>query len=287
MKKLLNFHEEATHQRLQEVCEQNGSRVFAKVRLADVLPIEESGITAEDYRFALQSHFDFVVTDSSNSTLFAVEFDGPSHETEEQVRRDSVKNRLCERFRLPLLRVNANYLFKKYHRMDVLTWLIESWFMEQDFNAQQEAGNIPYDEAFDPFMVIADPTKEGPFPYWLAREQQIKIHNLFDAGHIKNPIPSHMIARDEKGNYHAIAWIYVTDHRGVYVESGMRSQLFTPVLILGILEEILIIELYERLVRVLKGEQEPLLSWEIKLRLQQFKQSYPLASGAWYGEEPV
>lgn len=128
MKKLLNFQEALTNRRLKSVCEHNGALVFAKVRLADVLPIEESGISTDLYRFALKSHFDFVVTDSKHMPLLSVEFDGSLHNTVEQRERDSKKDKLCVHFGFPLLRINSRYLEAKYRSLDLLTWIVEKWF---------------------------------------------------------------------------------------------------------------------------------------------------------------
>ena len=79
LKRLLNLPESVTDQRLREVCDDFNAKVYAKVRVADVLPIERSGIDNGHYRYALQAHFDFVVTDSADQSLFAVEFDGSGH----------------------------------------------------------------------------------------------------------------------------------------------------------------------------------------------------------------
>ena len=74
LKKILNLHEEATHARLRKACQDWNARVYEKVRLADIFPIERSGIPDEQYRFALQAHFDFVIADSNHTPLFSVKF---------------------------------------------------------------------------------------------------------------------------------------------------------------------------------------------------------------------
>ncbi len=51
LKKILNFSEDGAYVRLKSACERHGASVHTKVRLADVLPIEGSGISKEDYRF--------------------------------------------------------------------------------------------------------------------------------------------------------------------------------------------------------------------------------------------
>jgi len=102
LKKLLNLPESVTDQRLREVCDDFNAKVYAKVRVADVITIENSGIDNDHYRYALQAHFDFVVSDDEDQPLFAVEFDGSGHSLPEAQRRDQLKNSLCDRFSFPL-----------------------------------------------------------------------------------------------------------------------------------------------------------------------------------------
>src|SRR5215469_278044 len=108
--KLLNRYEEVTYHRMKEIADRVGSHVFAKVRIADVLPINGSGISEKDFSYALQAHFDFVVTDGDSNALFAVEFDGPIHRNVKQIAKDFIKDKIACRFDFPLLRINANYL---------------------------------------------------------------------------------------------------------------------------------------------------------------------------------
>lgn len=106
-KKIFNIHEEATNLRLDEVCANYGAKAYPKVRVADVLPIENSGISSVEYSYALKAHFDFVVCDKDHMPQFSVEFDGPYHKKEPQKEKDQLKNKLCERFHFPLLRADS------------------------------------------------------------------------------------------------------------------------------------------------------------------------------------
>lgn len=106
--------------------------VYAKVRLADVLPIESSGISSDLYDFALTAHYDFVITDMSQRPLFAVEFDGPQHELSKQAERDLKKDELSRRFMLALFRIDSHDLFRTESRLDRLTELTERWFAGND-----------------------------------------------------------------------------------------------------------------------------------------------------------
>src|SRR5690606_9890744 len=105
-----NLSEKRTYDVLEKASMPHDAQIFAKIRVADVINIEKSGISNDLYRFSLQSHFDFVVADAKYDPQFAVEFDGPHHQTDEQRSRDLKKDNLCKRFELPLLRVNDDSL---------------------------------------------------------------------------------------------------------------------------------------------------------------------------------
>ncbi len=128
LKKILNSPERITYARLREVCELHVAEVHAKVRLADVLPIEGSGLSQAFYEFALQAHYDFVVTGRDQVPLFALEFDGPQHGHSPQSERDAKKDELSNRFGLPLLRIRAEDLCRTEWQLDRLTEKIKQWF---------------------------------------------------------------------------------------------------------------------------------------------------------------
>lgn len=81
LKNVVNLSEREVEVKLERVAAENGARVYSKVRFADVVTIEQSGLSAEAYRYALQSHLDFVITDDARSPLFAIEFDGGGHDS--------------------------------------------------------------------------------------------------------------------------------------------------------------------------------------------------------------
>lgn len=128
LKRMLNCPERITYHRLSEVCARRSAQVYAKVRLADVLPIEGSGLSQGLFEFSLQAHYDFVITDLAQNPLFAVEFDGPGHGKPAQVGRDAKKDELSRRFDLPLLRVFGDDLRRSEWKLDRLTEATERWF---------------------------------------------------------------------------------------------------------------------------------------------------------------
>lgn len=286
-KKILNLSEEATDLRLRKACEPRGASVYPKVRVADVLPIEGSGIEPEQYEFALKAHFDFVVSDSEHNPQFAVEFDGPGHRTTEQRTKDTVKDDLCKRFNLPLLRINFNYLPKKYRQMDLLSWFIEVWFLGREFAEAQEKGKVTYDEPFIPGSFLALSGRGQQFPLWLSLDARAEIWKLHLAGKCHQDTPSSAIARDSGGNYRAIAYILVSPDCGVLAETGMRSQLF-PIPISEALEDIVVLELFEKLKNALKGRGELLPMTVIEARCKTFRSHYKvLAASTCGGSSPL
>src|SRR5262245_50313923 len=93
---LLNSYEVLTADVLAEAAKVGGAVIAEKVRVADALEIASSGLTDEEYEYALKAHFDFVVvTGEEHTVLFAVEFDGPGHDVPDAARRDALKDAIC------------------------------------------------------------------------------------------------------------------------------------------------------------------------------------------------
>jgi len=286
LKKILNLHEEATHSRLKDACNDWEASVYSKIRLADIFPIEGSGISDKDFRFALQSHFDFVISNKKHDPLFAIEFDGHSHRKHTQIQRDKLKNQLCERFDLPLLRITSNFLQKKYRNMDVLTWLVEVWFLQEGFYDAQSKGQIPPDEPFDPLNFIMFPKSKERFPLWLSLNSNIKIKKLFENKLCKDPIPSVFIGRDKENNYKGIAFIRINDERGVCTRITMLKQQFS-VGMLDILNEILICELYEKVKKAIKDIKNAESLNQIIDRCNYYQNNYERYYVSTYGDSFV
>lgn len=143
---LVNGHEIVTDQALERAAATKGYRLAPKVRMADVLPIERSGISSAEYSYALKAHFDWVVTDGDDRTpQFAVEFDGSSHDDREVAARDTMKDHLCRFFELPLLRIDGTFL-RRVRRRPLLEILVDAWVAWKGFMEAQESGQISWDE---------------------------------------------------------------------------------------------------------------------------------------------
>ncbi len=204
-RKILNSSEEVTHEIVRKVASENGARTYAKVRIADVLEISASGLSNTEYSYSLKAHFDFVVADKDNMALFVVEFDGPQHDHDKTAQENDLKkNAICERFNLPLLRVNSDFVSRKVRRFTILGWLIELWFIQETFNQAQTDGSIPYDEPFMYFSIMSDSVDDLAkdrinFPYDLSLPSRLFVHQCCDKGLCEDITPSVYVAEDTNG----------------------------------------------------------------------------------------
>lgn len=227
---LVNLHEQAADKALRDAVAQHDGRVFPKVRVADVLPIDDSGISNDEYRYALQAHFDFLVASAQGEPHFAVEFDEPYHQTSAAARRrDATKDALCARFDLPLLRIGAPAL-TRYDRFTVLGWLAEAWFLYRWFEQARADRQIDYYDSFSPIFF------EGTLPdgrygatYDLGFGARCLIHSAWERGRcgsgvehvIQVPIPHEgyttayaLLGLGDKGPGHNSARQRRADRRG-------------------------------------------------------------------------
>lgn len=218
-KLLVNTYEATTHRLLEGSAAANGARVFSKVRVADVLPIEGSGVSSELYGFALRAHFDFVVADEASRPLFAVEYDGHQHETADGRSRDKKKNALCEEFMFPLARVRDEHIFREARGVDYLTWLAELFFSTKALEEAQENGIIPEDEPIDPMMFVTHPRIEGAFPLMLAGPARVALQKHARRGTILGPVPTSFTSCDDRGVTKTVAMISAPNGKTFWSEA--------------------------------------------------------------------
>jgi ssDNA-binding Zn-finger/Zn-ribbon topoisomerase 1 len=141
LKRLLNRSEELVYQRLQQVCDIHSAKVYVKVRVADVLPIEVSGLPDELFAFALQAHYDFVIVRSDEHPLFAIELDGPTHAAPAQRERDSKKDQLSYRFGLPLRRIRTRAIWENPGGLEVIAGEFQRWLNESHADTTRSGSN--------------------------------------------------------------------------------------------------------------------------------------------------
>jgi hypothetical protein len=117
-------------------------------------------------------------------------------------------------------------------------------------------------------------------------EARREIENLYQAGKIVDPAPSWHIGRAKNGTLHGFACIRIAENCGVWAKSAMRAQLFSEDLLPELLDDILVCELFEKLMSGLSisGAAEILSAMVEKARdhLNSYK---PIASFT-YGANP-
>lgn len=287
LKQIFNNYEKLTYNRLEKICRNVHASVYPKVRLADVFPITNSGISSKEFSFALKSHFDFIVCDNTTYfPLFAVEFDGKSHYTKVQKYRDTIKNKLTQRFNLPLLRINSRYLEKKYRELDLLSWSVELWFLSEAFWEAKESGAIPYDEPFNPSAISSLSDDGNRFPYFLSLDIRRKFNELFKQKKMKSSNISTWIGKDNNDNYYGVSWLFVSDELGLMTISGMKAQNF-PMSHSELLEEIMIFELYDKLMEYFEGKRSCILYQEMDNKIKEYENKYELAFASTGGFDKV
>ena len=80
----------------RSICEATGTEAFAKIRIADAVRVEASGIPDSLYKYALMAHFDDILVSKNNKAYLAIEFDGIGYDG----RNDKKKAAICNFFNL-------------------------------------------------------------------------------------------------------------------------------------------------------------------------------------------
>src|SRR4051812_36921225 len=105
--RLVNHYEEIAYEEIKTAADRWNLSVYLKVRVADVIPLDSLGVVGELKRFALQSHFDFLICRNKWEPDYAVEFDGHYHGVPVQIARDKKKDQLYGLANFPILRINS------------------------------------------------------------------------------------------------------------------------------------------------------------------------------------
>jgi very-short-patch-repair endonuclease len=268
---LVNNAEALTDAALREAATDLGFRIDAKVRLADAVDIDRSGLSDDAYRYALRAHLDWVVSDLDTTRAeFAVEFDGASHDTPDARRRDATKNEVCDRLGLPILRVDAAVLRPAAQRT-VLGVLLETWAAWRAFNQAQDTGTVPEDEPFNAYgFVNLDPdTGDIVQPLDFTAAVRKRIRRMAEAGVLTH----RFVATAYRGGIsgepaEGYAWVYTTDDRVVVGHARARDYSFPAVLPSDLADSLAHLDLGDRLARWREGDETiPLNRTDAEARL--------------------
>lgn len=106
--KILTKTEIASFKRIEPMVNSFNGKLFAQVRVADVINVTGNGKSKgwwKKFRQISSKHVDLVVTDSQFNILCAIEIDDSSHLRRERKKRDELLNTVFRKANLPLLRV--------------------------------------------------------------------------------------------------------------------------------------------------------------------------------------
>ena len=167
---LVNRGESAVRDVAQSLCKATATELFAKIRIADAISIEGSGISDSLYRYALSAHFDVLVA-KNNRAYVAIEFDGSGHDA----RNDAKKAAVCDFFKLPLIRVKESHLNAKVFEDTAVGFFIWQLFCVDAF---LEQCHDPY-EIYDPLFFARVSGKQRSWPFAYAERWRAKLEHPF------------------------------------------------------------------------------------------------------------
>lgn len=249
LKRLLNKSEAATREPLGVVARHHGAEVFAKTRVADVLPIDGSGISDELFAHALRAHFDFIVADAHHEPLFAVEFDGPRHGTDERAQAgDLKKNSLCRHFGLPLARVRDEHVFQQARGIGFVTWLAELFFSSQVLSEAAARGELPPGSGDDPMNFVTHEHLPGGFPLFISSAARCKVIEAHARGELRTSTPTLFCGEDAGENTTCLAVLSMASDHHLVARSSIYLHGF-GVLPRTAAEEVAVVCLLRRLKR--------------------------------------
>ncbi len=293
LKKLLHHQEEAVSFGLSATCKKLGTSVLMRVKAQDLCRTESAGFSEELLQFIARATFDFVAVDSERTPLFVAQFDGTSHPTDVASAKQQQENEISRKLLLPLVRVHALHLSKKHHSIDVLGLLLESWFAAKGMPESRERSRSFRTAELDIFGTQAPssmaptsvtPTSSGgfgdndPSSSGSAADVRRQIRRIYDSGKCKSPVPSSIIGTDAAGNYHAVGFIRVTDDSVASAKIAFRNQMF-PASSTMVAEELLIQELYQELLDVIRGRGRLVSRAELGAAISAFRMRFKLKTG--------
>ena len=177
-----------------------------------------------------------------------------------------------KRFAIPLLRINANYLHRKYRDFDLLTCFVELWFWRDSHLEEVKALTKalgPPDNPFDELMEDPDCAIGFEQRLELSREIDAKIRDLFKTGQVASRSLNYWIGQDDAARYRCIMWIELPGGRCCFVETRMRTQQF-PVTWVFILAEITAFDLFEQIQSVIGGVRAARTIMQLQDRLDYY-----------------
>ncbi|MCR8726460.1 DUF2726 domain-containing protein [Frigidibacter sp. ROC022] len=147
LRRFRNTSENRIQQQIRAVIRRHGAELHEKVRVADIVDIDKLD-RRELGTYALQAHFDFVLTDYDQRPVVAIEFDGPGHNPS----NDTRKNSICQQADLPLFRIYGFQEVREINAMTLTRYLVELVFHARVYQQMKADGDL---DPTEPFMLSA------------------------------------------------------------------------------------------------------------------------------------
>lgn len=271
VRKLLNFSEGATEVKIKRALKGMPYRVLPAVSLSETLEIDRNLLSPEQFDYALKTSFDIVVIHEDTTPIFAVEYDGPVHSRNRKIKNDRLKAEICEICEFPLLRIDDNLLHANILGQDLIDWLVNLYFLCEEFYAMQERGEISQEEPWY-FGSLID---YNPFVKFRGA-----VHIWHQKGFVYDPLPHHMIIKTEDNCYYAISAFEVKKGHWVIGETKCRASLFPAITSSELSEELSMVAAFIKIKQFIEGHSIKTISTdELKVRLAELRPKMVLCGG--------
>lgn len=178
-KLLVNNYEKLADELLAKAVSPYGARVCPKVGLKDIVNISHSGISTEEYSYALKAHIDFCVVSVDDYVEFGLEIDEQQHIYDpETIKKDRLKNSLCTRLGFPLIRISHKSL-ERVGKLELLAWLVSYYFAFSNLTkSRMDLQNDKTQKNF--FLLNKEPFIYAPFADSYEFIRSFEKEGLFD-----------------------------------------------------------------------------------------------------------
>lgn len=215
--------------------------VLKDVALNQVLEVERGELTSEEFSYYRSASLDFLICrdDDSQSFELALEFDSELHDTPSQAHKDSIKNRLCIRAALPLLRVSSDNIILRRHT-PILDYILNAYFGEKAISELRAMGKVSQEEEY--FVQFDETSKiqvrlmqrglfSPGFPFGVA--SQADTQNAFWYQVAERLIDRNKTEQSDQKYWGATTEVSIfkgtsTDHRVFHVERTVRVRDLNP-----------------------------------------------------------
>ncbi|MCL2860287.1 MAG: DUF2726 domain-containing protein [Oscillospiraceae bacterium] len=100
------------YKQLVKVTDKLNLVIFPKIRIADIVNIDNKSKYIEYFNKVKSKHVDFLICDKSNCKIrFCIELDDYTHNREKQIQNDNFKNTLFNEIGIKLLRIKVSNFY--------------------------------------------------------------------------------------------------------------------------------------------------------------------------------